>query len=79
MKTRKHGGTVTAEMSVIRDEEDIDIEVQGYFNPAQNGGMTDPSWSAYVDFEGANDADGNKFTLTADEIAEAKERLLEAA
>jgi len=79
MRNRKRGGTVTATMSVIRNDEDIDIEVSGYFNPEQNGGMTDPSWSAYVEFEGALDADGNPFELTKDEIADAEYRLLEAA
>jgi hypothetical protein len=79
MRNRKHGGTVTTEMSVIRNDEDIDIEVSGYFNPEQNGGMTDPSWSAYVEFEEAQDANGNPFTLTPDEIADAEYRLLEAA
>jgi len=76
---RKRGGTVTATMSVIRNYEDIEVEVSGYFNPEQNGGMTDPSWSAYVEFEGALDADGNPFELTKDEIADAEYRLLEAA
>jgi len=79
MRNRKRGGTVTATMSVIRNYEDIEIEVSGYFNPEQNGGMTDPSWSAYVEFEEALDADGNPFELTKDEIADAEYRLLEAA
>lgn len=79
MRNRKHGGTVTTKMSVIRNDDDIDIEVSGYFNPEQNGGMTDPSWSAYVELEEAVDADGNPFTLTPDEIADAEYRLLEAA
>lgn len=79
MRNRKHGGTVTTEMSVIRNDEDIDIEVSGYFNPEQNGGWDEPSWSAYVEFEGANDADGNPFTLTPDEIADAEQKMLESA
>lgn len=53
MRNRKRGGTVTATMSVIRNYEDIEIEVSGYFNPEQNGGWDEPSWSAYVEFEGA--------------------------
>ena len=76
---RKHGGTVTATMSVIRNYEDIEIEVSGYFNPEQNGGWDEPSWAAYVEFEGANDADGNPFTLTPDEIADAEQKMLEKA
>ena len=79
MRNRKRGGTVTASMSVIRNDEDIDVLVSGYYNPEQNGGMTDPSWSAYVEFEGANDADGNPFTLTPDEIADAEQKMLEEA
>ena len=83
MRNRKHGGTVTTGMSVIRlvgDEEvDIDVEVYGYFEPAQNGGWDEPSWSASVQFEEAQDMHGNPFTLTPDEINNAEERLLEAA
>lgn len=79
MSNKKRGGTVTATMSVIRNYEDIEIEVFGYFNPEQNGGWDDPSWSAYVDFEGANDADGNAITLTDDEIAYAEQKMLEEA
>jgi hypothetical protein len=83
MRNRKHGGTVTTEMSVIRtvnDEEvDLEVEVSGYYEPAQNGGWDEPSWSAYVEFEGANDADGKPFELTPDEIIHAKELMLEAA
>ena len=79
MRNRKRGGTVTATMSVIRNYEDLEIEVSGYFNPEQNGGMTDPSWSAYVEFEGAKDADGNTITLTDDEIDYAEQKMLEAA
>lgn len=79
MRNRKRGGTVTATMSVIRNYEDIEIEVSGYFNPEQNGGWDEPSWSDYVEFEGANDADGNPFTLTPDEIADAEQKMLEAA
>ena len=79
MEIRKRGGTVTATMSVIRNYEDLEIEVSGYFNPEQNGGMTDPSWSAYVEFEGAKDADGNTITLTDDEIDYAEQKMLEEA
>ena len=83
MRNRKGGGTVTTEMSVIRlvgDEEvDIDVEVSGYYEPAQNGGWDEPSWSASVQFEEAQDMNGNPFVLTPDEIDNAEERLLEAA
>ena len=79
MEIRKRGGTVTATMYVIRNYEDLEIEVSGYFNPEQNGGMTDPSWSAYVEFEGAKDADGNTITLTDDEIDYAEQKMLEEA
>ena len=79
MRNRKRGGTVTASMSVIRNYEDIEIEVSGYFNPEQNGGWDEPSWSAYVEFEGAKDADGNPFTLTPDEIDYAEQKMMEEA
>ena len=79
MEIRKRGGTVTATMSVIRNYEDIEIEVSGYFNPEQNGGWDEPSWSAYVEFEAAKDADGNTITLTDDEIDYAEQKMLEAA
>ena len=79
MRNRKRGGTVTATMSVIRNYEDIEVEVSGYFNPEQNGGMTDPSWSAFVEFEAAKDADGNTITLTDDEIDYAEQKMLESA
>ena len=35
---RKHGGTVYATISVIRDFEDVEAEVSGYYEPEQNGG-----------------------------------------
>ena len=38
MRNRKRGSTVTASMSVIRNDEDIDVLVSGYYNPEQNGG-----------------------------------------
>ena len=83
MRNRKRGGTVTAEMSVIRivggEEVDIDIEVSGYFEPEQNGGWDDPSWPANVTFEDAQDMDGNTVVLTKDEIVHAEELMLEAA
>ena len=39
---RKHGGTVYATISVIRDFEDVEVEVSGYYEPEQNGGWDDP-------------------------------------
>lgn len=66
-------------MSVIRNYEDIEIKVSGYFNPEQNGGWDDPSWSSYVKFEGAKDAGGNAITLTDDEISYAEQKMLEEA
>ena len=79
MRNRKRGGTVTASMSVIRNDEDIDVLVSGYYNPEQNGGWDDPSWSAFVEFEAAKDADGNTITLTDDEIDYAEQKMLEEA
>lgn len=78
MSRKKHGGTVTAEMSVIRNECDIEVEVSGYYEPGQAGGWDEPSWSANVQFEYA-EADGKPFELTPNEIIHAKELMLEAA
>lgn len=75
---RKHGGTVYATISVIRDFEDVEVEVSGYYEPEQNGGWDDPSWSAYVTFESA-EVDGKPFDLTKDEIDHAEEAMLEKA
>lgn len=75
---RKHGGTVYATINVIRDEVDFEVEVSGYYEPEQNGGMTDPSWSANVTFESA-EFEGKPCDLTADEITHAEEVMLEKA
>ena len=75
---RKHGGTVYATISVTRDFEDVEVDVSGYYEPEQNGGWDDPSWSAYVEFESA-EIDGKPFTLTSDEITYAEEVMLEKA
>lgn len=75
---RKHGGTVCATISVIRDFEDVEVEVSGYYEPEQNGGWDDPSWTACVTFESA-EVDGQPFTLTKDEIDHAEEVMLEKA
>lgn len=75
---RKRGGTVYATISVIRDFEDVEVEVSGYYEPDQNGGWDDPSWPACVTFESA-EVDGKPFTLTADEITHAEEVMLEEA
>lgn len=75
---RKHGGTVYATISVIRDFEDVEVDVCGYYEPEQNGGWDDPSWPACVTFEYA-EIDGNPSTLTKDEIDHAEEVMLEKA
>lgn len=75
---RKRGGTVYATISVIRGFEDMEVDVSGYYEPEQNGGWDDPSWSAYVTFESA-EVDGKPFTLTKDEIDHAEEVMLEKA
>jgi len=75
---RKRGGTVYATISVIRNDDDIEVEVSGYYEPEQNGGMTDPSWSASVTFESA-EVDGKPFDLTKDEIDHAEQVMLEKA
>ena len=80
---RKHGGTVYAEITVVREgiyglTYDVEVEVSGYYTPEQNGGMTDPSWSAYVTFESA-EVDGKPFTMTKDDIDHAEQVMLEKA
>jgi len=75
---RKHGGTVYAAISVIRDYDDVEVEVSGYYEPEQNGGWDDPSWSASVTFETAG-VDGKPFSLTKDEIDHAEQVMLENA
>ena len=73
---RKHGGTVYATISVIRDFEDVEVEVSGYYEPEQNG-WDDPSWSAYVTFESA-EVDGKPFTLTKTKLTTQKKMLEKA-
>ena len=75
---RNHGGTVSAKTSVIRGDDDVEIEVFGYYEPEQRGGWTDPSWSSSVTFEYA-ERDGQPFVLTRDEISNAEQLMLEKA
>lgn len=75
---RKHGGTVYATISVIRNYDDVEVEVSGHYEPEQNGGWDDPSWPACVTFESA-EIDGKLFTLTKGEIDHAEEVMLEKA
>lgn len=76
---RKRGGTVYATINVIRNYDDVEVEVSGYYEPEQNGGWDEPSWSASVQFEEAQDMNGNPFELTKDEIDHAEEVMLEKA
>ena len=73
---RKHGGTVYATISVIRDFEDVEVEVSGYYEPEQNGGWDDPSWSAYVTLNRQR-LMASRSPLTKDEIDHAEEVMLE--
>jgi len=82
MSARKHSGNVSATITILRldhegEEHEIDVEVQGYYTPEQNGGMTDPSWSADIDFETAVTATGDKITLTDNEVDSALDALWE--
>ena len=40
----------------VEIEVETEIEVEFYVEPAQRGGMTDPSWSAHAVLEGATRA-----------------------
>jgi hypothetical protein len=77
MTARKHrSGTVDATIIVNRgdDDEEITVEVSGYFEPEQNGGWDDPSWPASVELESA-EVDGQAFVLTESEKFSAIEAL----
>jgi len=40
----------------VEIEVETEVEVEYHIEPAQRGGMTDPSWSAYAVLEGATRA-----------------------
>ena len=50
--TIEGGGEDAVELEV-----ETEVEVDYYIEPAQRGGMTDPSWSAYAVLEGATRAE----------------------
>ena len=70
--------TVSIEWSVIRGDDDIEIEVSGYYEPEQNGGWDEPSFPAWVSDITA-EKDGKPFELTDDEINHMRQLLLEKA
>lgn len=70
MSIKRFGGTVEGIFTVDRYGDDVQVEVSGYYTPAQNGGETDPSWSAYVTLEYSSDL------LTREEMREAEQYLL---
>lgn len=79
MSKRKYGGTVTANWWVTRGDDEIAVEISGYYEPAQDGGWDEPSWSASVKLESCTDVNGQEVELTKNEIADAELRLLEKA
>lgn len=56
-KSPKRARQVSATIHVLRysgeEEIEIPVEVTGYYEPAQDGGQTDPSWDANITFETA--------------------------
>jgi len=81
-KSSKRARQVAATIHVLRytgeEEIEIPVEVTGYYEPAQEGGQTDPSWDANITFETATqDAPTGpiELTLTADEQERAVEAL----
>lgn len=81
-KSSKRARQVSATIHVLRysgeEETEIPVEVTGYYEPAQNGGQTDPSWDANITFETAiQGTSGSSIDigLTADEQERAVEAL----
>ena len=64
-----------ARMTICRDDEEIEIEVTGSYNPAQLGGLEDPSWDAY--FDDIQVTSHDDIVLTDDEEAEASDALMD--
>lgn len=70
-------------METTYGENDAPIVVTGYYNPAQRGGWTDPSWDAYYDEIAAWYYRPNKgwkeIKLTQSEIRSYADALMERA
>ncbi len=79
MIARKRSGTVYATITVNRGDDDAEITVNlsGFYEPEQNGGWDEPSWSASVELETAETEDGQSFELTEGEKTAAFEALWE--
>lgn len=74
---RNRAREVSVEWSVIRDDDDLNITATGYYTPEQNGGWEDESFSAWVSDIRAEDENGRAVELTADEIDDLRQLLLE--
>jgi len=74
----KRAKMVSVDTSVIRGDDDVHITVTGYYEPEQMGGDIDESWSEWVSDISA-ESDGKPFELTADEVHDMRQKLLEVA
>jgi hypothetical protein len=75
---RNRARMVYVETSVIRDDDDVEIEVSGYYEPEQHGGMFDESFPAWVS-DICAELDGKPFELTEEEVHDMRQKLLEKA
>ena len=73
----KRAREVSIEWSIIRNDDDLSIAATGYYTPEQNGGWEDESFSAWVSDIRAEDENGNAVELTADEVDDLRQLLLE--
>lgn len=73
----KRAREVAAEWSIIRNDADLSITATGYYEPEQDGGLIDESFSAWVSDIRAEDENGNAVELIADEVDDLRQLLLE--
>ena len=71
--------TIFATLTVYDSlDKELVLDLTGYYNPAQNGGWDEPSWSAYIDGIQALYPDGSKYALSKLELQMAEEALWDA-
>jgi hypothetical protein len=71
--------TIFATMTVYDDDDNpLALDITGYYNPAQNGGWDEPSYSAYIDDIRAFTQDGSAYVLSKLELQLAEEALWES-
>lgn len=73
----KRAREASVEWSVIRNDDDLSITATGYYEPEQDGGLIDESFPAWVSDIRAEDENGNAVELTADEVDDLRQLLLE--